>query len=312
VLGSPESLADFMDMMGHTLKQTEVLASRALLSGKTRGITLRQVGDGSLGHPTDAQAFMAEVKKRLPKEMTIADGYDLIIIDGQPAIRIFHRAEAEEAKVTKKGKKVPAKPAGWRGAWKPKEGRTFLEVVHAVAEEKGINFNIDSGKFDVESEFNNWKSNPNGEAYRNSLKERGRIVLEKGLDDSQLRLLSDDVRPPAKRQRSKILAKLGTFVKAIQEANLRLGETGAVTIGPLTRTPKVRPLIVVGAFHIERGLRSFDAWSKQMIADHGVGWQLALLRPLRGNSLNVTSRWAWSRSGLGFAWCLTARTQLKS
>jgi len=42
------------------------------------------------------------------------------------------------------------------------------------------------------------------------------------------------------------------------------------------------------------------------------GWQLAPLRPLRGNSLNVTSRWARSRSGLRFAAYWTARTQLKS
>ena len=41
-------------------------------------------------------------------------------------------------------------------------------------------------------------------------------------------------------------------------------------------------------------------------------WQLALLRPIRGKSLNVTSRWAWSRSGRGFARFRTPRTQLKS
>jgi hypothetical protein len=67
-------------------------------------------------------------------------------------------------------------------------------AIEEVAHEQKIEIRGDVGKFDVESEYNDWGKHPTGEAFRDSLTHRGRVSLaERVASDDKLRVLAREL-----------------------------------------------------------------------------------------------------------------------
>jgi hypothetical protein len=190
VLGSPESLQDFAAVVGLVLKQTEVIISRALKSGKTFGFNITEVGTKKLASPEVAENFMSAVRSKLPSGYTIANGYQQAVVAGRPTLRLFHGTWSDA-----KGR------VDWNGKWKGKEIEAFEQALAEVAHENGIGLDVTPAQFEVVSEFNDWQAQPNGEGYRDSLKGRGRSVLEQRVGTGELRLLPGEFAAAASRGR---------------------------------------------------------------------------------------------------------------
>jgi hypothetical protein len=214
IMGSPEAMQDFAAVVGHALKQTEVIISRPMASGKTGGVTLTEVEGGKLTSMKAVADFMEAVRAKLPKGSTIADGYQVGVIDGRPVIRMFHGVYDEAAGRVK-----------WDGSWKSKERAAFDRAVHEVANEKGIALDFTESKFDIVSEHNDWTKQPAGEAYRDSLAGRGRSVLAERLGNDEFRLLPEEL-------------------SGQQSVEFQQGSRGNASFGPdITQQPSVIRLL---------------------------------------------------------------------
>jgi hypothetical protein len=89
-IGSPESVKDFMDMVGYAFQQTEVINTRPLRSGKNMAIDVMSAG---LKEDADQVKFFAEFLNRSPKDKDgepMAPGFQPIVIDGIPGIRLLN------------------------------------------------------------------------------------------------------------------------------------------------------------------------------------------------------------------------------
>ena len=190
VTGDENQIRDFEDMIGYALKQTEVISSRPLDKGVTRGYTLIEESGGVFGGQESAERFVARVREILKQEQAqvegtaatpweITNGYQMLMLDGKPSLRFLH-GTFNEAKGA----------VDWTGDWNEKEKAAFQRAASQAADELGVGQRIYFDSFSVISESNAWTEQPSGENYRNSLLSRKRTELAQRLEtDNELRLL---------------------------------------------------------------------------------------------------------------------------
>lgn len=216
VLGSPESVNDFMDVIGYSLQQTEVIGSRPLKSGKVRGYTLIDQGT-LLATPDGAERFMAAVRAKLPESIkvgdrehpiAIANGYQMLTVGGKPAVRIYDGAYIDGR-------------MKWGGNWETSERKLFEEAVHETAKDLGARIGFALNNYVIGSAFNDWGQQPNGEGYTGSLLDRGRVEYLRRLAlDDQLRLLPDEIGPAPRRGKIQHPGEGGVFLSRRNLGNL--------------------------------------------------------------------------------------------
>jgi hypothetical protein len=153
-IGSPESVQDFMDMIGYAFQQTEMISTRPLASGKNSAI---DIVSPSLNTQDKAIKFFTEYLNAMPKDSSgdpIAPGFQQIKVDGVPGIRLLN----------------------FGGKWNKKQLEA-LENAAVVAEKAtGIkDAEFVSMNVQFTSAKNNWVKYPNGDQYVNSLRNRGRL-----------------------------------------------------------------------------------------------------------------------------------------
>jgi hypothetical protein len=148
---SPESVRDFIDMLGYTFQQSAVIATRALKSGKQHGFDI-VFADEAAGR--ENEFFQAMREFTTDGEVDLAPGYQQINIDGKAGIRLLN----------------------FGGHWKATEIEHLSTAVAFASNQTGIpvsetvDFNVQ-----LESTENDWTNQKSGEAYSASLRNRGRL-----------------------------------------------------------------------------------------------------------------------------------------
>jgi hypothetical protein len=234
ILGSPEAMQDFADVVGHALQQTEVIISRPLADGATAGYTITQVSGQDLADPDKARAFLDLVRERMTVQLRIrggkagpnyqllphiTDGYQGILTDsGQPGLRMFHTQTEENSNLVQ-----------WKGTWDAEERAAFVNAVREAAHDQQIEVDLDASNFDVVSTGNDWRAQPDGEGYRASLRNRGRGVLADRLGNDELRLLQDTGRQAAPAESPAVFSRPATLaVRPGNAAPAGAGREGSV------------------------------------------------------------------------------------
>lgn len=148
VLGSPEAVLDFINAIGYAAKQSSVIATRVLKSGKQMGydIPSRELTDGAV-----AQEFFAALHA-IPGMTDLAPGYQ----QSARGLRLLNFA----------------------GHWSAKQLAALDAAVQAAAEKTGVQVG-DPLHYAVEivEASNDWQTQPDGQAYQKSLRDRGRAEI---------------------------------------------------------------------------------------------------------------------------------------
>jgi len=153
-VASPEAVHDFMDMVGYAFQQTEVISTRPLKTGKKMAVDVLSPGLDSVDQAT---AFFSKFLEAVPKDKNndpIAPGFQQIVEDGVPGIRLLN----------------------FGGKWRANQLDGMLDALNYAADAVGIEL-TDAAEttVDMVSTYNDWKDNRNGKAYIDSLKKRGRV-----------------------------------------------------------------------------------------------------------------------------------------
>lgn len=153
-LASPEAVQDFMDMVGYAFQQTEVISTRPLASGKNMAI---DVMSPDLKTVDQATAFFAKFLETAPKDKKgeiLAPGFQQIVIDGTPGIRLLNFA----------------------GNWRQTQVQQILDAINTAQDSLGVELtDINTKQVVLESTKNDWKESPDGKVYLDSLRNRGRL-----------------------------------------------------------------------------------------------------------------------------------------
>jgi hypothetical protein len=152
--GSPESAADFMDMVGYAFQQTEVINTSPLKSGKNMAIDVMAEGFQTVDQST---SFFSKLLESMPTDKNgdpLAPGFQQIVIDGVPGIRLLN----------------------FGGNWRQTQIAEIQNALNAVSEQSGVQLqDVVVKQVTLTSTKNDWKESPNGEAYLDSLRNRGRL-----------------------------------------------------------------------------------------------------------------------------------------
>ncbi len=173
-VGSPESVKDFMDMIGYAFQQTEVINTRPLRSGKNMAIDVMSAG---LKEDADQVKFFAEFLNRSPKEKNgdpMAPGFQPIVIDGVPGIRLLN----------------------FGGNWRQSNVEKIVDALNDTAASLNIQLEEAVAKqVDLTSTKNDWTEKHNGDTYLDSLRDRGRLqeveLLQREFSPTRLDLAGD-------------------------------------------------------------------------------------------------------------------------
>lgn len=153
-LASPEAVADFMDMVGYAFQQTELINTRPLASGKNMAV---DVMSAALDTTDKATAFFAEYLKQGALDKggeQLAPGFQQIVIDGVPGIRLLN----------------------FGGNWRQTQLAQMQAAINTAANNLAVKLDdIATTQVVLTSTKNDWKANPDGKQYLDSLKERGRV-----------------------------------------------------------------------------------------------------------------------------------------
>ena len=173
-VGSPESVKDFMDMIGYAFQQTEVINTRPLRSGKNMAIDVMSAG---LKEDADQVKFFAEFLNRSPKDKDgspMAPGFQPIVVDGIPGIRLLN----------------------FGGNWRQSNVEKILQALNDTA--SSLNIQLEeavASQVDLTSTKNDWTEKHNGDTYLDSLRDRGRLqeaeLLQREFAPSRLDLAGD-------------------------------------------------------------------------------------------------------------------------
>jgi len=155
-LASPESVADFMDMVGYVFQQTEVIATRPMKSGKNSAIDILTPELGTIG---DATRFFQAFLEAQPKDKggdPIAPGFQQITVGDVPGIRLLN----------------------FGGKWGKRDMPRLAQAIADAADAVGLNsdaIQVDEFNVQLTSTKNDWTEDHNGQAYLDSLTARGRV-----------------------------------------------------------------------------------------------------------------------------------------
>ena len=158
VVGSAESIDNFMHAAGHALQQTEVISSRPSLKGN--GFAFDVIGDG-LGTDTERARFYGELKKKMGDAANdIIPGFQPIQDGGKPGLRFLKFDGPMDADTIKK----------------------LRSAVEATENSRDYDVNIKHSPIEIKSTSNNWSEQPNGEDYLSRITQAGRPDLSGWLD----------------------------------------------------------------------------------------------------------------------------------
>ena len=152
-IASPESVADFMDMVGYAFQQTEIINTRALASGKNMAIDVMSNG---LDTSDKAVKFFTEFLNHVPKKGgdPIAAGFQQITVDGKHGIRLLN----------------------FGGNWRQTQVKEIQDALNKTSILTDTRLNdVVVSQVVLSSTKNNWTEEHNGNTYLDSLRTRGRL-----------------------------------------------------------------------------------------------------------------------------------------
>ncbi|MFA5606798.1 MAG: LPD38 domain-containing protein [Leucobacter sp.] len=149
---SPESVANFMDMVGYVFQQTEVIYTRPMKSGNRMGIDI--LGP-ALKDPKVAAEFFGKMLEAMPTKggQPIAPGFQQVTVNGVPGIRLLN----------------------FVGNWNEVQQLQIMDAANVAAEAVDIDL-VDAHSYPTEigSTKHDWTADPTGSSYLDSLAQRGR------------------------------------------------------------------------------------------------------------------------------------------
>ena len=153
-IASPEAVADFMDMVGYAFQQTEVINTRSLASGKNMAIDILADGLTTVEQSTSFFSKFLEYGPKNKDGEPLAPGFQQIVVDGVPGIRLLNFA----------------------GKWRQTQVAEIQEALNSAAADLDVQLqDVVVNQVVLTSTKNEWKDNPDGQAYLNSLRDRGRL-----------------------------------------------------------------------------------------------------------------------------------------
>ena len=153
-VASPEAVADFMDMVGYAFQQTEVINTRSLASGKNMAIDILADGLTTVEQSTSFFGKFLEYGPKNKEGEPLAPGFQQIVVDGVPGIRLLNFA----------------------GNWRQTQVAEIQEALNSAAADLDVQLqDVVVNQVVLTSTKNEWKDNPDGQAYLNSLRDRGRL-----------------------------------------------------------------------------------------------------------------------------------------
>jgi hypothetical protein len=183
-LASPEAVADFMDMVGYAFQQTEVINTRSLASGKNMAVDVMSKGLKTVDQST---SFFSKFLDFVPKDKDgnpIAPGFQQIVIDGVPGIRLLN----------------------FGGNWRQVQVGQIKDALNAASADLDVQLeDVVVKQVVLSSTKNDWKESPDGQAYLNSLRDRGRLQevgeLVRRYPPSRLDIAGEGTIPPSSEAR---------------------------------------------------------------------------------------------------------------
>jgi hypothetical protein len=173
-VASPEAVDDFMDMVGYAFQQTEIINTRSLKSGKNMAIDILSPNLDSVDNATKFFSKFLEFAPKNKEGDPIAPGFQQILIDGMPGIRLLN----------------------FGGKWRRNEVEKIINAANDAAEQTNVELDRSIiSQVVLSSTKNDWKENRNGEAYLGSLRDRGRLqeveLLQRRYPPSRIDLAGD-------------------------------------------------------------------------------------------------------------------------
>lgn len=173
-IASPEAVNDFMDMVGYVFQQTEVINTRPLPSGKNMAIDFLSPNLDSVDNSTKFFSKFLELSPKDREGNPIAPGFQQILIDGMPGIRLLN----------------------FGGKWRRNDVDKIISAANKAADETGVKPERSIvSQVVLSSTKNDWKENRDGEAFLGSLRDRGRLqeveLLQRRYPPSRIDLAGD-------------------------------------------------------------------------------------------------------------------------
>jgi hypothetical protein len=169
VLDSPETVKDMADSIGYLLQQSEMMISRTMpptSKGIARpdnfAIDILPAKADDFRDGAVLQGFWNSLQGLLPQKFK---GFAPYVHNSRLGIRIVDRDRA----------------------WKSNDlldGGQVVEAIRSASDQHGLHLGINPNRIDFEFLGHDWKEDPNGTNYLNSLRSRGRHDLAQRLVDS--------------------------------------------------------------------------------------------------------------------------------
>jgi hypothetical protein len=203
VFGSPESIQDFADMVGHGAQQSSVTATRPLKSGKAFALdVMHQPGESALSNEAEANDLVSKLRAALPENLKpMADQVQPFTDgNGNAGLRFLKS----------------------RGTWNADNIQTFADTLGSVAADKPYALDVHPGKIDLIESGHDWQASPDGQSYLTSLTNRGRVQEAQWLQHElrpavEARLQSQSAGQATRRQASSAGNKPEAPAQAVSE-----------------------------------------------------------------------------------------------
>jgi len=201
---SQEDVHDFMDMLGYTFQQSEVIAHRSMLSGNRGAIDIVFDG-GSAGREMEFFQKLREFTADKDKGVDLTPGYQQINIDGKAGIRIMN----------------------FSGKLDNDKGEHITTAAALAANDLGITLSdVVTFNISLEHTRNDWTKNPGGEQYQAALRKRGRLQEAAGMDRISRAAQGRDAEPRASRSAEGTDAQEGLTKSDKSEKTDKTDKTG--------------------------------------------------------------------------------------
>lgn len=211
-VGSPESVADFMDMVGYAFQQTEIINTRPLKSARNMAVDVMSPGLDTVDRATAFFSKFLETGPRDNQGEPVAPGFQQITIDGVPGIRLLN----------------------FGGKWRQTQLAEMLTALNGAADSLGIELaDIATTNVELNSTKNDWSEKPDGKDYIDSLKGRGRVrqaeLLQRRYPPSRVDVAGDGAISWQREDGGSFKRRVGPDVRSLESA-VRPREGGGVTL----------------------------------------------------------------------------------